>query len=179
MKKVILVFAGAAASFLLFAYIDEYENLILPLLPGSRAERPFVGRSEEVNADLKRTIMAFNDTLSKAYLGSDPSLLADGPVDKELIAFIAQDIDYLTREGKVMSLDASEVTIVKVEALSPVAVRVKTKEIVGVSYFSYPGKERKMEYPLVEYEMRYTLSGVGGNWNVLSFETINTKEKKQ
>ena len=63
-KKIILLFSGAIASFLLLSYIDEYENLVLPLLPATKVESPLAGKSEEVlRSDLQRTIRAFNDIL--------------------------------------------------------------------------------------------------------------------
>ena len=105
MKKIILLFAGAAASFFLFAYIDEYENLILPLLPEKKVDRPSVTVMEgDIKSEIRETLGAFHKVLTNAYLDSDPSMLMRPPVDQRLIPTIAQEIDYLTREDKFMEM---------------------------------------------------------------------------
>lgn len=166
MKKAMLLLIGAMASFLVLAYIDEYENLVLPFL--SREKGPSV--LAETEKTVEKVIRDFNDLLEKAYLASDPSLLNSNLLDSRLRASIEEDIDYLKKEGKVMELRVKDLEVSKVEMISPQFIRVNAKETLGVRYLSsYKGKE--IVLPDGQYEVVYILSWINGTWNLISYET--------
>ena len=178
MKKIILLFAGAVASFFLFSYIDEYENLILPLLSEKKADRPsFSVRAADIETDFEKTIGAFHEVLAEAYISSNPSVLMRSPVDEGLIPSIAQEIDYLAREGRVMDMKVRDISINKIVPLSSFSVRVNTREVVEISYYSDIDREKVVSFPLAEYDMRYSLGWRNNRWYVLSFETIGVRKE--
>lgn len=169
MKKIVLLFAGAIASFLLLSYIDEYENLIMPFF---RAERPaqYVGGADEI----KSTIDAFTDSLERAYLLSDPSPLRLAHIDERLYSSISQEIDYLKREGRVMVLDVKDTSIEKIEVVSRDVIRVTTREKVSVKYLNAVNK-KEINYTDSVYIMSYTLAAAGGGLRIISYESVGAK----
>lgn len=166
MKKIVLLFVGAAVSFLLLSYIDAYETFIVFFSP---SEKHLVEHPD--HADLKLIIHRFNDFLAKAYLSADPSLVSKDIIDEKLIPHIAEEIFYLAREGKVMDLKIKDIEIKNVEALSPDLMRVSTREVVGVSYLSLSEGKEVISYPDAPFDMIYTLTRMNGNWKVTSYET--------
>ena len=76
MKKVAILFFGAVLLFMILAHLDQYENLIVPLI--AKPENPLAKPSDRVNNDVLRAIRDFNAFLANAYLASDPSSLALG-----------------------------------------------------------------------------------------------------
>lgn len=174
MKKIALMFLGAVFSFLLLANIDEYENLILPLFAPTNSGETFnfAGQNNSTQ-EIRDTVVGFNDSLSKAYLRSDPSLLLYGPASSRLVPIIAQEIEYLSREGKIMEMKVSDVNIVKVNAISPSTYQVNTKELVKINYLNKGDQSKVVTYPTTEYEMKYIVGRKGSILNVLSFETMS------
>lgn len=176
MKKIILLFAMAVASFLLFSYIDEYENLILPFI---RGENPGIAvQSRGASNEIKSTLDGFINNLEKAYLSSDPSPLRLIHIDDRLYSSISQEIDYLRREGRVMELDVKEVSIEKVEALSRDIVRVTTSERVGVRYLNTLDSKETL-YPDAMYVMVYTIAVSGSGLKIVNYETVGAKPKEK
>lgn len=172
MNKIILLFAGAVASFLLFSYIDEYENLMLPFF---KAEGPAIAvPSAGVSDEIKSTLDGFTDSLEKAYHSSDPTPLRLANIDAKLYSSISQEIDYLRREGRVMELDVKEVSIEKVEALSRDIVRVTTSERVGVRYLNTLDSKETL-YPDAMYVMVYTIAVSGSGLKIVNYETVGAK----
>lgn len=174
-KRTAALFIGAIASFFFLSYIDEFDVFMLPLLKKGPPSAGFHDMVKE--GDVEVAIRDFNDTVAKAYLSSDPLLLNSEVVDYDIRSSIAQDIDYLTREGKVMELRLRGMEIEKVEIISPRLARVNTREILGLRYLSMVGKGT-IEYPDSMYDMVYTLSRMNGKWKVVSYETVGTKERK-
>lgn len=166
MKKVMLLFMGAVASFLVLAYIDEYENLVRPFLSPEKGPPVLAGTEKTV----EKVIRGFNDILEKAYLASDPSLLNSSLLDSRLEASIAEDIEYLKKEGKVMELRVKDSEVNKVEMIPPQVVRVSAKETLGVRYLS-ADKDKEIVLPDGQYEVVYMLSRINGTWRVISYET--------
>lgn len=175
MKKIITLFAAAAASFLLLAYIDEYENLIKPLFNRAESEKPLTIYQEQIGENVNRTILDFSNSLSKAYLAGDPSLLAVGLLDDKLRAIIAEEITYLKREGRVMELSVKDLKIKDVRFISSRLIRVSTTETVGLRYLSIDDKRERITYPDARQEMVYTVEYVMGKQKVLSFEVIGVQ----
>lgn len=176
MRKIFFLFVGAVASFLILAHIDEYENLILPLI--AKPEGPFAKPSEKINNDILKIIRDFNTSLASAYLTSDPSLLAYGPIDESLRSSIAEEISYLTREGKVMDLKIKDIEIEKVEFISSTLIRATTGETVRLRYLSISKRDEEVAYKETQYNMAYTLVKTDNNWKITNYETISVKEPK-
>lgn len=180
MKKIILLFVGAAASFLVFSYIDEYESLIRPLLSEKKNDRPFVTvREGDIKSEIKETLVAFHKVLANAYLASDPSMLMRPPVDQRLIPTIAQEIDYLTREGKFMDMRVSDISIHKIVSLAPTSVMAETEETVEISYYANSSRQKIISYPPVYYDIRYSFNWRNNRWYVISFETIGIRGQER
>lgn len=165
MKKIILLFIGAIASFLVLAYIDQYENLVQPLFSPRREPAPLSGSE----ATVKKIISDFNNALTKAYLYSDSSLLASSPVNDSLRSSLTEEIDYLRREGRVMDLRIKDSEIKKVEFLSPQVMRVSAREMLELRYRNIDSGE-ETAYPDTQYDMAYTLSWTNGAWKIVSYE---------
>lgn len=176
MKKVFFLFAGAVASFLILAHIDEYENLILPFI--AKPEGPFAKSSNRMNSDVLKIIREFNAFLASAYLASDPSLLATVPIDERLRSSIGDEINYLTREGKVMELKIKDIEIEKVEFISSNLIRAITRETVGLRYLGVFKGNEDVAYPETQYNVVYTLMMAGNKWKITSYETKSIKEPK-
>jgi len=176
MKRIFFLFAVAVASFLLLAHIDEYENLILPLI--AKTENPFAKPSGSINNDVLKIIREFNTFLANAYLASDPSLLAPGPIDERLRLSIADEINYLTREGKVMDLKIKDIEIEKVEFISSNLIRATTREMVALRYLSTSKGNEEIAYLETPYRMAYTLMMAGNKWKITNYETRSVKEPK-
>lgn len=173
MKKIFFLFAGAIASFLILAHIDQYENLILPLI--AKPEGLFARSSDRVNNDVLKVIREFNAFLASAYLASDPSSLTLLPIDERLRSSIAEEINYLTREGKVMDLKIKDIEIEKIERLSPNLIRATTRETVGLRYLSLPKRNEEVAYQETQYNMAYTLVKTDKNWKITNYETRSIK----
>lgn len=169
MQKIVLLFVAAAASFMFFSYIDEYENLILPLF--STQKRPSaVNLPESINEDFLKIIREFNDNLSRAYLFSEPSLLSSGSIDDGLISFLSAEINYLTKEGKVMDLRVRDIRIEKINYISIRRMRVNTSESLRLRYLTLTDRKESTTFPDAQQKMTYTLERFDGVWKVVSYE---------
>lgn len=176
MKRIILLFVGAAASFLLFSYMDEYENLVMPFFVKARRVMPS-GAPKEATESARRAIIAFNNSLSKAYLSSDPSLLMEARMDERLRSSVAEEIHYLAREGKIMSIRVEEIEVYMIKPVSPSVMQVETRETVYLRYLAISDRREEATFAPAMHRMRYMLQTVDGGWKVLSFEAITAEEK--
>lgn len=179
MKKIFFLFVVAVASFLILAHIDQYENLILPLI--AKPEGLFARSSDRVNNDVLKEIREFNAFLASAYLASDPSSLTLLPIDERLRSSITEEINYLTREGKVMDLRVKDIEIEKIERLSPISpnlIRATTRETVRLRYLSLSKRNEEVAYQETRYNVVYTLMMAGSKWKITSYETRSVKELK-
>ena len=172
MRKIVLLFLGALFSFFAFSYIDEYENLIAPFFTESTTNpTPSKDFENRHSSELENTIVNFNASLSKAYLEMDPSLLSSN-VDKGLMKSIAGDIRYLAREGKIMDIKVVSLKIEKIESLSASMLSLETKETVKLRYLDLPDRHESAAHPPAIFRMKYSLAWSGGEWQILSFETV-------
>lgn len=176
MRKIALLFVGAAASFMLLSYVDEYENLLLPFFSAERRTANI--STDEIKEDLLITINDFNKMLYSAYFLSDISVLSSEQIGDGVRSAIAEDISYLTKEGKVMDLKIKSIEIKRVTALSARHIQVTTRGKAELRYLDRSGKEEGM-YQETEYPMAYTLEQVKGGWKVISFETTSVSEAGQ
>jgi len=178
MKKIVFLFAGAAALFLLLSFIDEYENLILPLLSTTKVERPSSAVDSGQADDVARAIRNFNDLLAEAYLTSDSSTLLEHPIDRKLITSLTEEISYMKREGKIMDLHVEKINIDSIRPVSPVLLHVKTRETVRLRYLIRSDLKHEGSYNTAIYYMKYTLEGVEKGWKILSVETVAVEDKR-
>lgn len=168
MKKIILLFAGAVGIFILLSFMDEYENVILPFFAGKNSDNIYLVKEDE---GVKVALRDFNNTLTKAYLSADPSLLKSATIDMGLYSGIADEISYLAREGKIMDMKISDIAVKKIETLSPGFLRVNTGEKVGLRYLSLADKKELVVYADAWHDMVYMIAMKDGKWRVVSYET--------
>lgn len=162
--------------FMVLAHLDQYENLIVPLI--AKPEDPFAKPSDRINNDVLKVIRDFNAFLANAYLKADPSLLPFGGIDEKLRSSLAEEINYLTREGKVMDLKIKDIEIEKVEFISSALIHATTRETVGLRYLSIPKGDEEVAYLETQYKMAYTLTMAGNKWKITSYEIRSVKEPK-
>lgn len=174
MKRIILLFVGAIVSFLALSYIDEYENLVLPFLIKSEESAP-VRLPERANKEIEDVIRKFNDTLTRAYFTSEPSLLNSGLIDENLRSTIAEDIRYLANEGRIMEMKTTNLVVENVEGVSPGVIEVKTKESMVIRYLDINDRRELISLPQKEYEINYTLR-IKDGFKVTSFETVAVRD---
>ncbi len=175
MKKTVLLFSGALLSFLVLAFLDEHENLARPLLDRWSGKEVQLPSPADVESRITRTIERFNETLSRAYLSSNPALLGEEPMDGRVRADTAADIGYLYGKGKVMDVRVKDTEIRNIEGASPFFMRVETEETVTVRYLDDTKGNTVRPYPPVRFMMRYSLKKVDGEWIVTSFETVSVE----
>ena len=176
MKKIILLFSGAIASFFFLSYVDEYEALILPFFVEKKNERPPVDVSNSgLEKDLLKALVAFHQITYDAYMSADPSFLMRGQVDTLLSQKIAQEIKYLIKEGRIMDMRVSDIVIKKISPSSLGAILVDTSEIVEIDYYSNITGAKLRSYPPAKYDIRYSLNWRNNRWHVFSFETVGIR----
>lgn len=176
MKKIFFLFAGAIASFLVLAHVDQYEDLILPFIAPS--ESSFGRPSEKVNNEVLKIIRDFNIFLADAYLKADPSLLPFEAIDEGIRSSIAEEIIYLKREDKIMDLRSKDIKIEMIDVPSFNLIRATTKETVELRYLSLSKGSEEIRYPEAQYNMAYTLEKSDKNWKITHYETRSIKEPK-
>lgn len=176
MKKITIMFLGALLLFMILAHIDQYENLILPLI--AKPEGLFAKPSDRASNEVLKIIHDFNTSLAAAYLKSDPSLLPSAGIDERLRSSITEEINYLIREGKVMDLRVKDIEIEKIERLSPNLIRATTRETVELRYLSLSKRDEEVAYQETQYNMAYTLMMAGSKWKITNYETRSVKEPK-
>lgn len=177
MKKIILLFLIAVTSFLLFAYIDEYENLVLPLFNTPTEDRTFAKFKNETVSDIKDAIYDFNENLTVAYIAADPSLLNIKLIDNQLRNIIAEDIRYLIKERRVMELRVREIDISEIKQTLNGLMQVRTREAISLRYLNLLDNGKEQIPSLEEHEVNYLLKRTGDVWRIYSVETQSSKVK--
>lgn len=176
MKKILLLFLSAIASFLMFSYIDEYENLIAPLFSKDKGGYAELLQPVEDEGRTGEFLVNFNNMLSAAYLSSDPAKVSELPLSDELKREIMEEIDFLKRKDMTMDMILKELTISKIDRLSPVAMQVRTREKVGIRYLTGYDGASSVPYSESEHGATYLLTVGSNGLMVSSFEIISVKE---
>lgn len=177
-NKFILMFLVSVGSFLLLASIDEYENVVAPFFKkGIEKEKTIVPTKPK--EELRRFIQDFNAHLSQAYLSSDPFFVDDLPAIEAVKKGIHDEIDFLSKSGKIMNISVGETSVEDVERLSSLVVRVKTMEVVSVSYLSTEDRNMVLPRQNFQYKVVYTIERMRGKWVVLGFEVVEARLRNE
>lgn len=166
------MFLGSLAAFVLLSSLDEYNSVITPFLMKAQGEKRALPSTALDTNNIRVFIQDFNSRLSDAYLRSDPSATDVLQADETLKKAIADDIRFLVRSKKIMEMAVNEVVVEGAESFPPDAIRVKTREVVSLSYLNLSDRAVIMPMKVAEYQVLYTLTKREGGWIVSRFETI-------
>lgn len=171
LRTFIKMFLASVILFMFLAYIDEYENLLLPFF--QKTEKVGSGKTPGGDdAEIKLFIQNFNSLLSQAYHSADPSRADILPADDSVKKGVADEIRFLIKNNKVMNVTVDDIKVDSIEMISPVAVRVGTRELVSLSYANLSEKKADTPTRVSEYRMLYTLIMSKGGWSVAGFEMM-------
>lgn len=173
MKKILLLFFSAVVSFLAFSYLDQYDVLIAPFLNKDKDSYAELFNQTEEEGKIKDFLINFNDMLSAAYRSSEPSKVSDLPLSDDLKKSIMEECVFFRRSGRIMDMVLKELTVIKVDRLSPAAMQVKARERIGVRYLA--GYEVK-PYVESEQDVTYILIAGSDGLTVSSYEITFVKD---
>lgn len=171
-RRFALMFLASVLVFLLLSSLDEYNSVIGPFLikiQGEKSVPPAQGLNTE---NIRAFIQDFNSRLSDVYLRSDPDAADALQADEALKKAIADDIRFLARSNKVMEMVANDIVVEGAERFPPDAIRVKTREVVSLSYLNLLDRAIALPVKIAEYQMLYTLRKREGGWIVDRYETV-------
>lgn len=168
----IKMFLASAILFMSLAYIDDYENLILPFFKKAEREGGDDTTPRRDDIETKLFLQKFNASLSQAYLSADPSKANILPADDSVKKGVADEITFLLKNNKVMNMSVDDIKVDGIERISPAAVRVITREVVSLSYMNPLERAAGKPGRVAEYQMLYTLSMNKGEWSVIRFEMM-------
>ena len=171
MKRVILLFLGAIVSFFFLSYIDEYESLIAPYLGGGSGYTSLF-EPEIDEKGVETFLYSFNDSLREHYLASGPLNVTDLPASEEVKKAIYDEILFFRNRDRVMDLRLMELSILKVDKLSPFIFNVRAREKSEVRYGSTGKILTSATYTEKEYEIIYRLVAVAVGFEVAGIEVM-------
>ena len=171
MKRVLLLFLGAIASFFFLSYIDEYESLVAPYLGGDGGYTSLF-ESEIDEKGVETFLYSFNDALRGQYLASGPLNVSGLSASEEVKKAIFDEILFLRNRDRVMDLRLMELSILRVEKLSPFVLSVRTREKSKVRYGSGVNVPTSATYTEKEYEVIYKLSAAAKGFEVVGIEIV-------
>lgn len=175
--KFLKMFLASIFLFLILASIDDYKALILPFFMKEGNEKKALS-IPKVDEEVAGFIRSFNTLLSQVYLSSDPARVGILPVNDSLKNDLAEEIDFLGRNNKVMDISVRDTKIEEVTRLSPLIFRVKAKETVSLSYLNLSDRSVVMPEKVAEYQTVYTLEMQKSGWIVVGVETVDVKGKE-
>lgn len=176
MKKIFLLFFSAALSFLAFSYVDEYENLIAPFFSKGKDGYAELFKPKEDEEKIKDFLVNFNNMLSAAYLSSDSSKVSELPLSDDLKKDIMEEIAFFRRSSRIMDMMLKELTVIKVDRLSPAAVKVKARERIGVRFLTGYETPASKPYAESEQDVTYILIAGSDGLAVSSYEITFAKD---
>lgn len=179
MKRFLQMFLASLALFLLLASLDEYDTVIAPFLIKGGTNKGISVAPDMDSENIRAFIQDFNNILSNIYLTPDTPAVNALPADEALKKAIADDIRFLVRSNKVMEMVANDIVVEGAERFSPDAIRVKTKEVVSLSYLNLSDRKIIMPVKIAEYQMLYTLTKREGGWIVARYETIGIQGEEK
>lgn len=167
LKKTSFMILGSVLLFLLLAYVDEYENLFVKEPPaGVAAVYPY---------DIEQTLKEYARTLSRAYLDPAPILLSEIPASEKLRSDIAEEIDFLKKDGRVVAYDFQNLWMQDINQIAADKVRAETKEIIGVRYLSVSEGREIRSIPPAIFSMTYVLEHSKKRWIVVGYDVMDIK----
>lgn len=172
-----LMVLSSVAIFVLFASLDEYKNVIAPFFKTKKAGIEFLG-APDMKANFKAVLRDFNGKLSQVYISANPAESTNLPADDNIKRSIYEEIEFLVKNNKVMKFSVAELEVEDVERRSNFSARVKTREIVSVSYLNLSDKEQIVAKQVADHHMIYTLSLNMGRWIVVGMDTVGVEKAK-
>ena len=177
MKRILSLFLVSILSFFIFSYIDEYENLIVPLLKSNANSGDSFLKEGIDKEKLRKFLMEFNLSLSEVYISPDRSKISGLPVSSRIKKELADEISYLKRIDRNMETFIKDLEIMKVERLSSLSLLVKVKENSRVRYRSIIN-DNLSSFSDKEYGVNYLLESGKGGYIISSFEVLPLEELK-
>lgn len=162
------MFLASIVVFLLLSSLDEFRDVIAPFF--MKGEERIKALPTSDYEDARSFIKNFNDLLADVYFSSDPSKVNILPADESVKKDIINDMEFLLRSGKIMDVTVDDIVIERVDWFPPITVRVKTREIVTLSYLNLIDKAIIMPEKAAEYQQVYTLEMREGKWIVMRYE---------
>lgn len=175
LKRFLQMFFASFALFLLLSSLDEYEVLVAPFIKKTVVQNNILV-TPGMNKAVEGLILGFNTTLSQIYISSDPSGVRALPTSEQVKKAIAEDIEFLIRSGKIMDMKVKDIHVEKVERVSPLVVKVWTREVVSLSYLNIIDKATIMPKRIAEYGVVYNLELMSGGLTIVGFEVTGVKE---
>lgn len=176
MKKIFLLFFSAALSFLIFSYIDEYENIIAPLFKSNNNDYAVLFTPEEDKVRMRAFLTDFNNMLFEAYRMSDPSKISGLPLSNELKEEIAGEINFLKKDRRAVDMVIRDLTVIKINRPSQSALEVHAREKVGIRYLSGDGPQASGSYMEREQAVTYRLTIGTNGVELSSYEITSVKD---
>lgn len=170
-----MIFASIAI-FLLLASMDEYESVVAPFFKGKSVESEVI--SIPSNDDINAFIQNFNVLLSQVYLSSNPVRVDILPAHESVKRDIADEIDFLVRNSKIMLITVDDIKVEGVEKFPPITFRVKTSELVSISYLNLADRTVDIQKQVAKHQMIYTIEIREGEWEMVRFETVGVEGLK-
>lgn len=177
MKRTGALFFLAVISFFVFSYIDEYENLILPLIGTEKDSYASLFREEKREETVKAFLTGYNRALSEAYLSPDTSRISQLPASEEVKRALHEEIAFLKGKGLTMEYSVDSMDVIEIKRLSVVATQVKAKEKVSIGYRS--NNAPLSPYSVMENEVTYTLIAGPEGLMVAGVEVVPFKGAKK
>jgi hypothetical protein len=128
MKKTVYMVAGSLLLFFVFAYIDEYETLILPLLKEDAPSAKIEMSSDFAAENLVGFLKEFNAQLSSAYAASNPGKAWELPATAEVQRSIHDELVYNLTNNISIESKVADLLILRIDSISPTSNRVVVLE---------------------------------------------------
>lgn len=178
MKRIFLLFSLAVILFLVFSYIDEYENLVAPYFRKGMGNYADLFKEEGVKGRIKDFLLSFNSKLSEAYLSSDPVKVSELPLSEDLKKSISEEIVFLRNRGLILDVAIKDLDILEIKKLSSVATIANAMEKTVVRYLNY-NREHIFSEVEIENKVNYTLIAGPDGLVVAAFEVVPVEKKKK
>jgi len=119
---------GSLVLFFLFAYIDEYEKLILPLFKDETKVSAVDAENSFTEEKLYGFLKDFNEQLSGAHAASNPGMAWQLPASPEVQRSIHDELVYNLTNNITVKSEVRSLVILRVEAFSPLSGKVTVLE---------------------------------------------------
>lgn len=171
LKKTLALFAGSLVLFFLFSFIDEWENL----LPQKEDNGLVAIDPYEIESVLKKYIQY----LSLSHLDPSPRNLNELPLVDDLRKELEEEIEFLKKDGRIVSYQFDGQVIQKFNRVSADKVRVSAKEVLRVSYLNTVDRSLIRSLPPGLFSMSYVLNHDVDGWKISRYDVMNIEAMEQ
>lgn len=171
------MFAGALLSFLVLAHIDEYENLIKPLLMPEEVSITKVDLSAFNREEIRTFLLDFNKALSDVYLFSNPALAWELPATQPFQRMVHDEVAFNIRNDIVIETKLMEMSLLSLQPATLSDLSVKTRERVKIKYVSSKEGGKSASSELVN-TVTYILKVKEGKFLVDAFDAVKLESHK-